>query len=95
MCSAFYCLFVPSFVSILHSNLFSPQTNRWRAAICKTEQGGSTELERRLDEEKETGEGRGRKKEKEEWREAGKHGREETERERLSRENKKGNKIKW
>lgn len=37
--SAFYCLFVPSFVSILHSNLFSSQTNRWWAAICKTEQG--------------------------------------------------------
>lgn len=38
------------------------------------------------------GEGRERKKkrEKEEWKEAGKHGREETERETLSREKKKG-----
>lgn len=94
MCSAFYCLFVPSFVSILHSNLFSPQTNRWRAAICKTEQGGE-ELERRLHEEREAREGRGRKREKEEWREAGTRGRDETERERLSGEKKKGNKMKW
>lgn len=78
MCNAFYCFFVPSFVSVLHSNLFSPQTNRWRAAICKTEQGGSTELERRLDEERESGEGRVRKRKKEELREAGKHGGEET-----------------
>lgn len=62
VCSAFYCLFVPSFVSILHSNLFSPQTNCWRAAICKTEQGGSTELERTQDEETETEKGKGEKR---------------------------------
>lgn len=35
----FYCLFVPAFVSLFHSNLFFPQTNRWQEAICKTEQG--------------------------------------------------------
>lgn len=58
----FSCRFVPSFVSILHSNLFSPQTNRWRAAICKTEQGGSTEQERRVDEEREMGEAEDKKK---------------------------------
>lgn len=35
------------------------------------------------------------KRGKEEWREAGVHGREETERGRLRREKKKGNKMKW
>ncbi|KAG7478998.1 hypothetical protein JOB18_014828 [Solea senegalensis] len=30
------------------------QTNRWQAAICKTEQGGNVELKRRLDEDRET-----------------------------------------
>lgn len=56
---------------------------------------GGEELERRLHEEREAREGRGRKREKEEWREAGTRGRDETERERLSGEKKKGNKMKW
>lgn len=74
MFSTFYCVFVLSFVAILHLNLFFPQTNHWRAAICKTEEGESIELQRRLDEEKEmAGMSRRSKLQREEWKEPGKH----------------------
>lgn len=63
---ALFSLLFPLFIQICCYS----QTNRWRAAICKTEQGGCIDLQRRQHEERDMkgGGGRGRQRQKQECR---------------------------